>query len=345
VTDFPDLKIKALVSFPAAVSGGTGLAVRQVNGRYYFDLAFDELAQITTIPAPVLPTTFLPLWESTQNTYRRMSVPDLQTQIGGGIPDAPNDGTQYGRQSLGWTPIVGGLSGAVRYDIAQSLTTAQKKQAGTNIFIAPVVTTYTTGSGTHNVTAGCTYLRITLVGGGAGGQGGGTSTSGGSGGNGGNTSFGTVIGNGGVAAAAPNNPVAGGTASLGSAVGLAVQGGSGSGGGQAASAGGYYSGAPGGNSILGGGGGASGAASAGGAAAPNSGGGGGGGNSSAGAASVNFGVGGSAGGGVIAIINSPAASYSYAVGAAGTAGAAGAGGTAGGAGAAGIIVIEEHFGS
>ena len=27
---------------------------------------------------------------------------------GGGISDAPNDGVQYGRQSLGWTPVSGG---------------------------------------------------------------------------------------------------------------------------------------------------------------------------------------------------------------------------------------------
>lgn len=88
MTDFPDLKIKALVSFPAAVFGGTGLAVRQVGGQFYFDLAFDELAQISTIAAPVLPTTFLALWEQTQNTYRRISVPDLQAQIGGGAAPA-----------------------------------------------------------------------------------------------------------------------------------------------------------------------------------------------------------------------------------------------------------------
>jgi hypothetical protein len=89
VTDFPDLKIKTLVSFPAAVFGGTGLAVRQQNGQFYFDLAFGELAQVTTIAAPVVPTTFLALWESTQDTYRRMSMTDLQTQIGGGSAVLP----------------------------------------------------------------------------------------------------------------------------------------------------------------------------------------------------------------------------------------------------------------
>jgi hypothetical protein len=111
LTDFPDMKLKALVSFPAAVYGGTGLAVRQENGVYYFDLAFDELAQITTIPAPVLPTTFVSLWEATQDTYRLINIPNLQAQIGsggGGIPDAPSDGTIYGRRNAVWTPVGGG---------------------------------------------------------------------------------------------------------------------------------------------------------------------------------------------------------------------------------------------
>lgn len=80
MTDFPDLKIKALVSFPAAVYGGTGLAVRQESGSFYFDLAIGELAQATTIPVPA--TTFVLLWESTQNTYRRISFPDLKTALG-----------------------------------------------------------------------------------------------------------------------------------------------------------------------------------------------------------------------------------------------------------------------
>jgi hypothetical protein len=105
MTDLPDLKIKALVSFPAAVHGGTGLAVRQENGVYTFDLDYGELAQISSIPTPALPTTFLALWESTQDTYRRMSVPDLQTQIGGGGGGGPSPATA--------TPLIESGAGAV----------------------------------------------------------------------------------------------------------------------------------------------------------------------------------------------------------------------------------------
>jgi hypothetical protein len=110
LTDFPDMKLKALVNFPASVIGGTGIDVVQNGGVYSFNLDFGELAQIAAIPTPALPTTFVALYESTQNTYRIISVPNLQAQIGGGggIPEAPNDGAQYGRQSLGWTPVVSG---------------------------------------------------------------------------------------------------------------------------------------------------------------------------------------------------------------------------------------------
>ncbi|MET3995049.1 hypothetical protein ABID65_006715 [Bradyrhizobium sp. S3.9.2] len=101
MTDLPDLKIKALVSFPAAVYGGTGLAVRQENGKYYFDLAFGELAEITNVPVTVVPTTFVALWESTQDTYRRINLPNLQTQIGGGAPATATPLIESGAGAVG----------------------------------------------------------------------------------------------------------------------------------------------------------------------------------------------------------------------------------------------------
>lgn len=48
MTDFPDLKIKALVSFPAAVFGGAGIAVRNENGQFYFDIDFSDFAPPVT---------------------------------------------------------------------------------------------------------------------------------------------------------------------------------------------------------------------------------------------------------------------------------------------------------
>ena len=81
MTDFPDLKIKVLVSFPATVIGGTGLSVSQANGQFTFDLSLGELAQISSIPTAAVPTTFLLLWESTQNTYRMISISNLKAAL------------------------------------------------------------------------------------------------------------------------------------------------------------------------------------------------------------------------------------------------------------------------
>ena len=81
MTDFPDIKVKALVSFPAAVHGGTGLSITQDGGVFTFDLDYSELAVIAAIPAPAVATTFLVLWESSQDTYRRISLTDFKAAL------------------------------------------------------------------------------------------------------------------------------------------------------------------------------------------------------------------------------------------------------------------------
>lgn len=42
MTDFPDLKLKALVSFPATVTGGVGIDVTKQNGSYRLNLDYNE---------------------------------------------------------------------------------------------------------------------------------------------------------------------------------------------------------------------------------------------------------------------------------------------------------------
>jgi hypothetical protein len=55
------------------------------------------------------------------------------------------------------------------------------------------------------------------------------------------------------------------------------------------------------------------------------------------------GGGGAAGGYVEKLITSPAASYSYSIGAGGTSGAAGTSGQTGGVGGSGIIIVDEFY--
>lgn len=192
---------------------------------------------------------------------------------------------------------------------------------------------FTSGSGTYTTPANVKYIRVRLSG--AGGGGGGSGTTAGTGGAGGASTFSTLsAGGGGGGQGSGLNGGAGGTATGGSVniaggsgssgyTGTSVQGGNG---GASASGGTGYGGAPGGGSGT--------------AGAINSGAGGGGASS---ASTANAGSGGGAGATCEGIITAPAATYSYAVGAAGTAGTAGTGGVAGSAGGSGIVIVDEFY--
>jgi hypothetical protein len=192
-------------------------------------------------------------------------------------------------------------------------------------------TSYTTGVVNQQTAR---LIKIRMVGGGGGG--GGTSTAGGTGGT---TTFNSVtaIGGGGGGTTTTRTGGAGGTGGSGTAsrrvTGNAGMECFGSGataglpgcGGGAGPWGGSGKGATSGNS-------------AGSAGATNSGSGGGGASTQSGNTSAGGGGGGS-GEYVEIVISSPAASYTYAIGAGGTAGT----GTAGGAGGSGVIIVEEFY--
>jgi hypothetical protein len=211
----------------------------------------------------------------------------------------------------------------------------------------PTLQKFTSGSGTYTTPTGVAWIRVRMVGGGGGGAGGGT-TGRTDGGAGGNTTFGTtlLVANGGGGGVGNASSSAGGTASLGTGpIGIANQGVTGSSG---SNPGGNAVGLPGGSggsTPFGGGGGFGGTSGTnpGTAAIANTGAGGGGGGVNNSATSASSGGGGSAGGYVDAIITSPSATYSYAVGAAGSAGSAGTNGGAGGAGGSGFIIVEEFY--
>lgn len=219
-----------------------------------------------------------------------------------------------------------------------------------NTFLAPSVTSYTSGSGTYTTPAGAKWLRIKIVG--QGGGGGGSSTQaagdGGVGAAGDPSTFGTSLitangGNGGGAAGAAGGvgASAGTVNSPAIAIINAIGGGGGSSFVMASGATNACSG-HGGNSALGGGA-PSQYSNTGTAGAANTGGGGSGANINTGGA-VIAGAGGGSGNFIEAIIPSPAASYSYSVGtAAGGGGSAGTSGSAGGPGGSGFIVVEAHY--
>lgn len=215
--------------------------------------------------------------------------------------------------------------------------------------------TKASGSGDSSLTfsenAKPVFLRVRMVGGGGGGGGSATNGGGGSAGStGGNTTFGTTLlvangGSGGQATGGAGGT--GGTASLGTGpIGLPLQGGYGcSSGGGTGTTNHQNPGGHGGVSPFGGAGyGSTSSGTAASDAVANTGSGGGGGGYSTGSSTLGYaGGGGGSGGFVDAIIHSPSATYSYAVGALGGGGAAGTSGRAGSNGASGIIIVEEHF--
>jgi hypothetical protein len=107
MTDLPDVKLKALVCFPASIVDGIGVDITKSNGTYRFDIAYDDFAPpVVGAPDPTHQNVLL--WNSLTSVYSL--VPISVVGSGGAVNEAPNDGTQYGRQSLAWTPIPTGVS-------------------------------------------------------------------------------------------------------------------------------------------------------------------------------------------------------------------------------------------
>lgn len=241
------------------------------------------------------------------------------------------------------TPTSGTLTNCTGLPLTTGVTGVLPLANGGQVATLPTQQAFTSGSGTYTTPAGVKWIKVRLVGGGGGGAGSGTSA-GTSAGGGGDTTFGTSLlaGYGGIYGDINSSlGGAGGSFSLGAASGFGIAGEAGNGPGACISTSGM-GGGRGGSSGFGGAGAGSGGSNrnTAGSASANSGGGGGG---AGGGSTVFAGAGGGAGGYVEALIGSPSATYSYAVGAAGAAGAAGPSGFAGGAGAAGFIIIEEHY--
>lgn len=222
--------------------------------------------------------------------------------------------------------------------LAESLGSGNWKVHLLSCVIAPTRQVLTSGtSATYTTPAGVRQLRVRMKGGGGGGSGGGTGGSPTSGSSGGTTTFNSIDANGGGGGVYTDwIPGAGGTAGAGSAS-VRIPGAPGgiSSNNTAAYAGGCGGGHGGGRSNGAG-------ASAVNAGVANSGGGGAGG----GVASTSLtGVGNGGGEGeyVELVINSPAATYTYTVGAGGAAGNAGTSGAAGAAGGSGIIIVDELY--
>lgn len=201
----------------------------------------------------------------------------------------------------------------------------------------PTVQKFTSGSGTYTTPAEVLYLKVRMTGGGGGG--GGSGTGGGTGGTAGNSTFGTSLltANGGAGGAFNAQGGAGGSPTVSSPA-ISILDIAGNNGGTAEQARAFAYGGSGGSNPI------SGISPMSNATAGLSGKlGGGGAGGGAGATSIITAAGGGAGAYIEAIISSPSATYSYAVGSGGAGGTAGTSGFAGGAGGNGFIEITEYY--
>jgi Pectate lyase superfamily protein len=136
MTDFPDVKLKALVSFPAAVNSGAGVDVVKQNGSYQFNLDFGDFAppvagladpahqnallwnnttgQYALVPASALtgggvtPAAAVPLIESGTGAVGvalKYAREDHVHPAAGGLADAASDGFAYGRRNAAWVKV------------------------------------------------------------------------------------------------------------------------------------------------------------------------------------------------------------------------------------------------
>jgi hypothetical protein len=104
MTDFPDLKLKAQLTYPASVVGGTGIDVTKENGKLVIDLDYSEFGQISALPAN--PNLYSLIYDTHLNSYTLAPVSLFGGGGGGsGIADAPVNGISYGRNSGAWVAI------------------------------------------------------------------------------------------------------------------------------------------------------------------------------------------------------------------------------------------------
>lgn len=270
----------------------------------------------------------------------------LRANVSDDVNFITDDGVQTYRNTAAQIKAYVLSTAAIATSVLQDLSvTAAKIALGAvtddkTSFTKPTIQRFTTGSGTYTTPAGVKYIRVRMVGAGGGG-GGANNPARPVGTAGGNTTFGTLTatggaGGGGANLASPGDVGGdGGTATGGNILNINGTAGQGAFFISGSNGAGGARGGDGGNSFFGGGGskGTTGNGSA--ATAPGSGGQGAGSNGSHYAAS-----GGGSGAFVEHMFNSPAATYSYGVGAKGL----GGGGINSGAdGADGLIIVEEYY--
>ena len=81
MTDLPDLKIRALVNFPASAVGRTGIDVVKDGGTFYLDLNYADFQITPTVPAEDMPNAYNLIWDEVKQTFAKVPF-SLQATAG-----------------------------------------------------------------------------------------------------------------------------------------------------------------------------------------------------------------------------------------------------------------------
>lgn len=75
------LKLRVSPRIPAQLDGGNGIEVTKTSGIYTVDLDYEELNTATSITDLYEPTTYLALWESSQDMWSKISIEDFYDDV------------------------------------------------------------------------------------------------------------------------------------------------------------------------------------------------------------------------------------------------------------------------
>jgi len=97
------IKLKVTTRFPSRLFGGIGIDIVKANGDYTVNLDYAEIGPTETLPSS--PNLYVLIYDSVLDTYYLVKESSFF-----GIPEAPVDGTVYGRKDSTWVAVLA-LSG------------------------------------------------------------------------------------------------------------------------------------------------------------------------------------------------------------------------------------------
>jgi hypothetical protein len=69
MTDLPEVKLKAMVNFPASAIGRTGITVVKDGGKFFLDLNYDDIQITPTVSAGDIPNSYNLIWDETKKIF------------------------------------------------------------------------------------------------------------------------------------------------------------------------------------------------------------------------------------------------------------------------------------